>query len=167
VQKMDAGAYFGRLARLTQDNPQASADGPMVEKLKTLDIEPEKDFDINTIDPHTAKGLQRAIGANLAKIDTGGEFTGEGPLCGCHPQSGKGRTARFRLGRAQPPLAQPDHIEGHRGDEVLQMGLGQPHVPRPAQPTTADPLRVRALDPGPLWAYWALNAAVSWRCRAA
>jgi hypothetical protein len=63
VQKMDAGAYFGRLARLMQDNPQAPADGPMVEKLKTLGIEPEKDFDINTIDPHTAKGLPRAMGA--------------------------------------------------------------------------------------------------------
>jgi hypothetical protein len=29
------------------------------------------------------------------------------------------------------------------------MGLGQSHVPRPAQPTAADPLRVSALDPGP------------------
>jgi hypothetical protein len=35
----------------------------MVEKLKTLGIEPEKDFDISKIDPHTAKGLQRSMGA--------------------------------------------------------------------------------------------------------
>ncbi len=40
VQKMDAGAYFGRLARLMKDNPPAPADAPMVEKLKTLGIEP-------------------------------------------------------------------------------------------------------------------------------
>jgi hypothetical protein len=63
VQKMDAGASFGRLARLMQDNPPAPADSSMVAKLKTLGIEPGQDFDINTIDPHTAKGLQRAMGA--------------------------------------------------------------------------------------------------------
>ncbi len=62
VQKMDAGAYFGRLAWLLKDNPPAAADGPMVEKLKTLGIEPGEDFHINTIDPDTAKGLQRAMG---------------------------------------------------------------------------------------------------------
>jgi len=62
VQKMDAAAYFGRLARLLKDNPPAAADGPMVEKLKTLGIQPGEDFHINTIDPDTAKGLQRAMG---------------------------------------------------------------------------------------------------------
>ncbi len=63
MQKMDAGAFFGRLARLMKDNPPAPADAPMIEKLKTLGIEPGKDFDIGQIDPHTAKGLQRAMGA--------------------------------------------------------------------------------------------------------
>jgi hypothetical protein len=63
VQKMDAGAFFGRFARLLKDNPPAKADGPMVEKLKVLGIEPGKDFDIGKIDPDTAKGLQRAMGA--------------------------------------------------------------------------------------------------------
>jgi hypothetical protein len=62
MQKMDAGAFFGRLARLLKDNPPAKADGPMVEKLKALGIEPGKDFDIGKIDPDTAKGLQRAMG---------------------------------------------------------------------------------------------------------
>jgi hypothetical protein len=70
VQKMDAGAFFGRLARLMKDTPPAPADSPMVEKLKTLGIEPGKDFDINKIDPHTAKGLQRAMGA-FAKLQEG------------------------------------------------------------------------------------------------
>ena len=63
VQKMDAGAFFGRLARLMKDNPPAPADAPMVEKLKSLGIEPGKDFDIAKVDPGTAKGLQRAMDA--------------------------------------------------------------------------------------------------------
>lgn len=60
---MDAGAYFGLLAQLMKDNPPAPADGPMVEKLKELGIEPGKHFDISKIDPDTAKGLQRAMDA--------------------------------------------------------------------------------------------------------
>ena len=67
---MDAGAYFGRLARLMKDNPPAPADGPMVEKLKTLDIEPGKDFDISKIDPEAAEGLRRAMGA-FGKLQEG------------------------------------------------------------------------------------------------
>ena len=63
VQRMDAGAFFGRLARLMKDNSPAPADAPMVEKLKALGIEPGKDLDIATIDQDTAKGLQRAMGA--------------------------------------------------------------------------------------------------------
>ncbi|MCJ7797643.1 MAG: DUF1214 domain-containing protein, partial [Thermoleophilia bacterium] len=62
VQRMDAGAFFGRLARLMKDNPPAPADAPMLEKLKVLGIEPGKDFDIAQVDPDTAKGLQRAMG---------------------------------------------------------------------------------------------------------
>jgi hypothetical protein len=63
VQKMDAGAYFGRLARLMKDNPPAPADGSMIEKLKALGIEPGKDFDIASTDAGTAWGLRRAMGA--------------------------------------------------------------------------------------------------------
>ena len=36
---------------------------PMVEKLKSLGIEPGKDFDIAKVDPGTARGLQRAMDA--------------------------------------------------------------------------------------------------------
>jgi hypothetical protein len=70
VQKMDAGAYFGRLARLMKDNPPAPVDGPMVEKLKKIGIEPGKDFDISKIDPGTARGLKRAMGA-FGKLQEG------------------------------------------------------------------------------------------------
>jgi len=63
IRKMDAGTFFGRLARLMKDSPPAPADGPILEKLKTLGIVPGEDFDINAIDPYVAKGLQRAMGA--------------------------------------------------------------------------------------------------------
>ena len=63
VQKMDAAAYFGRLARLMKDNPPAAADGPLVGKLKTLAIQPGKDLDLNTIPPNIARGLRRAMDA--------------------------------------------------------------------------------------------------------
>jgi len=63
VHRMDAGAFFGRLSRLMKDNPAAPADAPMVEKLRSLGIEPGNDFDISKIDPDTAAGLQRAMGA--------------------------------------------------------------------------------------------------------
>jgi hypothetical protein len=70
VRKMDAGAFFGRLARLMKDNPPAAADGPMIEKLKILGLEPGKDFDIGKITPGTARGLQRAMGA-FGKLQEG------------------------------------------------------------------------------------------------
>jgi hypothetical protein len=63
VQKMDAQTFFGRLARLMKDNPAAYEDGPMLPKLRTIGIEPGKDFDISKLDPDTAKGLERAMGA--------------------------------------------------------------------------------------------------------
>jgi hypothetical protein len=62
VQKLDAGAFFGRLARLMKDNPPAAADGKMLKKLKAVGIEAGKDFDIAAAAPHAAKGLQRAMG---------------------------------------------------------------------------------------------------------
>jgi hypothetical protein len=61
-------------------------------------------------------------------------------LYSCHLQGGKERAAGFRQGRAQPPLAQPDYIEDYHGNEMLQMGFGQPDVPSPAQPTAANAL---------------------------
>ena len=60
---MDANAFFGRLARLMKDNPPASADAPMVEKLKKLGIEPGKDFDVSQAGSRHREGLERAMGA--------------------------------------------------------------------------------------------------------
>ena len=62
VQAMDAGAFFGRVAGLMKDNPPAPADAKRVKTLKSAGIEPGKTFDITAVSPHTAKGLQRAMG---------------------------------------------------------------------------------------------------------
>lgn len=61
VRRMDAQAFFGRLAGLVKDNPPAPADAPMVAKLKTLGIEPGRPFDLDTIDPLAAKELRSAM----------------------------------------------------------------------------------------------------------
>jgi hypothetical protein len=62
VQKLDAGAFFGRFAQLMKDNPPVPADGPMLKKLKAVGIEAGEDFDIATVRPRIAKGLQRSMG---------------------------------------------------------------------------------------------------------
>src|SRR5262249_23311886 len=59
-------------------------------------------------------------------------------------------TASLGQGGVQPPLTQPDDIEGYGREQMLQMRLGEPEIPSPAQTTASDTLRVRALDPGPL-----------------
>ena len=62
VQKMDAGEFYGRLARLMKDNPPAPADRKMRKTLKTLGIEVGKVFDITAVGKSTAKGLERSMG---------------------------------------------------------------------------------------------------------
>jgi hypothetical protein len=62
IRNMDAGEYFGRFAQLLKDNPPSPADGPMIDTLKSLGIEPGKDFDISRIDSSSARALQRAMG---------------------------------------------------------------------------------------------------------
>ena len=61
VAAMDAGVFFRRLARVMNDNPPAAEDGPALEKLKKLGIEPCKEFNISEIDPAIARGLERAV----------------------------------------------------------------------------------------------------------
>ena len=70
LKKMDAAAYFGRLARLLKDNPPFPADGPVLEKLRAVGLEVGKEFDLAALEPHAAKGLQRAMGT-LAILEKG------------------------------------------------------------------------------------------------
>ena len=59
VTKMDAAAFFGRLATLLADNPPADADKPMVEKLARIGIVPGLPFDPRKLYAGVAKGLER------------------------------------------------------------------------------------------------------------
>ncbi len=58
VHRLSANEYFKLLAALMNENPPATADAPMVAKLKRLGIEPGKDFDAGTLDPAVAKALE-------------------------------------------------------------------------------------------------------------
>jgi hypothetical protein len=56
-------------------------------------------------------------------------------------------------GGARPtvaPICGPLDIDRGGGGDMLQVGLGQPAVPRRPQPEGAHPLGERALDPGPV-----------------
>ena len=61
VARMDAGAFFNRLAMAMKDNPPYGEDGPALEKLKKIGVEPGKPFDITKVDPVIAKALERAV----------------------------------------------------------------------------------------------------------
>ena len=61
VARMDAGTFFNRLAMAMKDNPPYAEDGPALEKLKKLGIEPGKPFDISKVDPKIAEGLNKAV----------------------------------------------------------------------------------------------------------
>jgi hypothetical protein len=54
-----------------KDNPPYAADGPALEKLKKLGVEPGKDFDIGRIDPGIARGLRRAVKEAPIKLADG------------------------------------------------------------------------------------------------
>jgi hypothetical protein len=71
VAQMDAGTYFNRLAVLMQENPPYPEDGPALEKLKKLGIEPGKPFDIGKVDPAIARGLERAFKEVQVKLAEG------------------------------------------------------------------------------------------------
>jgi hypothetical protein len=68
VLKMEAAAFFVRLAALLQDNPAAAADKPMIEKLARLGITPGEPFDPRKLGTAAAKGLERGAVAGRETI---------------------------------------------------------------------------------------------------
>ena len=70
VKQMDAKTFFERFARLMNDNPPLPQDGPVLEKLKVLGIEPGKDFDFNKLDPGIAQALERSM-SGMALLELG------------------------------------------------------------------------------------------------
>jgi hypothetical protein len=71
VARMDAGTFFNRLALAMKDNPPYAEDGPALEKLKKLGIEPGKPFDIGKIDPGIVRGLEKAVKEVPIKMQEG------------------------------------------------------------------------------------------------
>jgi hypothetical protein len=71
VAQMDAGTFFNRLAMLMKDNPPYPEDGPALERLKKLGIEPGKRFDISKVDPGIAAGLNKAVKEVQIKLAEG------------------------------------------------------------------------------------------------
>ncbi|MEP7182063.1 MAG: DUF1254 domain-containing protein [Betaproteobacteria bacterium] len=68
VAKMDANAYFTRLAMLLAGNPPAEGDAPMREKMKKLGIEAGHPFEVGKLDPAAARGVEAGVKAALDAI---------------------------------------------------------------------------------------------------
>ncbi|MEU0600293.1 DUF1254 domain-containing protein [Streptomyces sp. NPDC006393] len=68
VQRMDAQAFYSRLAAAMAANPPAPADAPVVAKLARLGIHPGKAFDLDALPPDTAKALQRSLSEGQKRI---------------------------------------------------------------------------------------------------
>lgn len=60
VHRMDAVAYFTLLAKLMKDNPPASEDTPMIEKLARIGLVPGQDFDAARLPAAAAKLIPEA-----------------------------------------------------------------------------------------------------------
>lgn len=71
VRLMTGEMFFERLAMLLKDNPPYPADGPMLEKLKRIGVEPGKPFNRSTVDPAILRGLNRAPPEVWLKFETG------------------------------------------------------------------------------------------------
>ena len=71
VEAMDAGTFFNRLAMLMKENPPYSGDFEALWKLKKIEVEPGKEFDIGKIDLAVARGLNRAVKDVLGLMQDG------------------------------------------------------------------------------------------------
>ena len=71
VARMDAGTFFNRLAMVMKDNPPYAADGPALEKLKKIGVEPGRPFDIIKVDSKLAEGLEKAVKEVQIKLAEG------------------------------------------------------------------------------------------------
>jgi hypothetical protein len=71
LRLMTGETFFKRLAMLLNDNPPNPEDGPMLDKLKRIGIEPGKEFDISKLDPAVAKGVNLVPGEVWLKFAEG------------------------------------------------------------------------------------------------
>ena len=70
VRLMPGWMFFQRLAAALKDNPPNPADAKMVGKLKTLGIEPGKDFDPRKDNPGMIEGMNKAAVTVFNKLGT-------------------------------------------------------------------------------------------------
>lgn len=70
VARMNAATFFKTFASLLKSNAPHAADALFLAQLKALGIEEGKDFDVGSLAPQTAKGLERAV-KDTPKLLTG------------------------------------------------------------------------------------------------
>jgi hypothetical protein len=68
VAKMDAATFFMRLNALMKDNPPANADNSAVNSFAAVGVAPGTRFDLKSLDPAVAKGVEGSVKAAQAKI---------------------------------------------------------------------------------------------------
>jgi hypothetical protein len=68
VFKMDASTFFGRLNDLMRDNPPFPADAGSLKRFASIGVVPGKSFDLKSLHPAVARGLEASIRDAQAKI---------------------------------------------------------------------------------------------------
>ncbi|MGA8493437.1 MAG: DUF1254 domain-containing protein [Terriglobales bacterium] len=66
--KMDAANFFGRLNALMNDNPPAAADAEVIKRFASIGIGPGRAFDLKSVDPAAARGIDASVGDAQAQI---------------------------------------------------------------------------------------------------
>jgi hypothetical protein len=61
VERLDASAFFARLAALMRDNPPAEVDKLMIEKLARIGIVPGRSFDPSKLGPEVVTGIAQGF----------------------------------------------------------------------------------------------------------
>ena len=78
ILKMDASAYFNRLANLMcKDAPPAAEDAPLLAKMATIGIEPCKPFDMTKLDPAVQVALKDLPQEGLKTIEANKKSMGK------------------------------------------------------------------------------------------
>jgi hypothetical protein len=68
VEKMGAGAFFARLARLMEANPPTVNDDPILDRLALLGIMPGEAFDLARLPPSVADAVESGVAAARARL---------------------------------------------------------------------------------------------------
>jgi hypothetical protein len=76
LQKMDASAFFSRMAAVMKSNPAPASEAAIVEKLAKIGIVPGQKFDPAKLDPDFAKGLEKSVQVAMEKLDAASKETG-------------------------------------------------------------------------------------------